>query len=399
MNAYARRLVALVTLAVFINYVDRGNLSTAAPLIGQDLGLTPSELGLLFSAFYWGYVPLMPATGWVAERFGSKVVLGVGLAIWSIATVLTGAASSFASLVLLRVLLGVGESVAFPCASGIFAATLSVEHLGIANGIMSFGYLLGPAIGTFAGGFLMSAVGWRPVFLIFGLVSLCWLVLWRRTPVPRATLQLAGEQSPGLLDILGRRALWGTCLGHFSSNYAYYFIISWLPYYLVTTRGFSYGSMASIAGWAYLLNASSAFAMGALSDQWIRRGASPTLIYKSTMAVAHLAGVACMIGMVSLPQSGSVACLFAFEAISGCSYPGLFAIPQILAGPRASGRWVGIQNAAGNVAGFIAPSVTGYLVQYSGDFQLAFVLSALISALGIVGWVVLLPRVEPQYPS
>jgi MFS family permease len=396
MNAYARRLV---TLAVFINYVDRGNLSTAAPLIQRELRLTPSELGLLFSAFYWGYVPLVPATGWLAERFGSKTVLGAGLGVWSVATLLTGISSTFTVLIVLRVLLGVGESVAFPCASSIFAAVVSVEHLGIANGIMSFEYLLGPAIGTFAGGHLMSMAGWRPVFAIFGLISLSWLLPWRRTPVPRTARQRSSADSPRIVDLIKQRALWGTCLGHFSSNYAYYFIISWLPYYQVTTRGFSYGSMASIAGWAYLLNASTASAMGVLSDHWIRRGGSPTVIYKGTMAVAHAASVACMIGMVSLPRGGSIASLFIFEAISGCSYPGLFAIPQILAGPRASGRWVGIQNAAGNVAGLIAPSVTGFLVQDSGNFGLAFALSALISALGIVGWVVLLPRIEPQYPA
>lgn len=138
--------------------------------------------------------------------------------------------------------------------------------------------------------------------------------------------------------------------------------MSWLPFYLVKSRGFSMGSMVAIASWAYLLNAVSALGMGWLADRWIRNGRSVTLVYKSIMAANHLAGIACMVAMVLLPAAESVAALFVFEIVSGCSYPGLFAIPQILAGPSATGRWVGVQNAAGNVAGPIAPVVTGILV-------------------------------------
>src|SRR6202035_10368 len=102
-----------------------------------------------------------------------------------------------------------------------------------------------------------------------------------------------------------------------------------------------------------------------------------------------------MIGMVTLPAVGSVAALFVFEIVSGCSYPGLFAIPQILAGPRASARWVGVQNAAGNVAGLIAPAITGVLVDQTGLFDIAFALAAGVNVLGLVGWVLMLPQIAP----
>lgn len=390
-------LVLLVTAAVFINYIDRGNLATAAPLIQDELHLSASQLGILLSAFYYSYVPCMPLMGWLAERYGAKAVLGAGVAIWSLATLATGFASTFLALLGLRLLLGVGESGAFPCASKVLANAVDVGRLGVANGIMSFGYLLGPAVGTLLGGTLMAYVGWRPLFIAFGALSLIWLWPWRRAQLsPRVSQRAAvvvGE--PSFAQVLRRRELWGASLGHFASNYGYYFIVSWLPFYLVKSRGFSLGSMAQIASSAYLLNALSALAMGWLADRWIRAGRSPTVVYKSVMAANHLVGIACMIAMVSLPAAGSIAALFLFEIVSGCSYPGLFAIPQILAGPAATGRWVGVQNAAGNVAGLIAPVITGVLVDQTGRFDVAFAIAAGVNVLGLIGWVGMLTKIAP----
>jgi hypothetical protein len=102
-----------------------------------------------------------------------------------------------------------------------------------------------------------------------------------------------------------------------------------------------------------------------------------------------------MVAMIMLPAAGSIAALFVFEIVSGCSYPGLFAIPQILAGPRASARWVGVQNAAGNVAGLVAPAITGVLVDQTGLFDAAFALAAGVNVLGLVGWLLMLPQIAP----
>ena len=392
----ARRLVLLVTGAVFINYIDRGNLATAAPLVQDELHLSASQLGFLLSAFYYGYIACMPPAGWFAERYGALRVLALGLVLWSVATLATGLVEGFAALLALRVLLGVGESVVFPCASKVLATSVSVQHLGLANGVFGFGYLVGPAVGTLLGGFLMSAWGWRPVFVLFGSLSLLWLwPWWRAAATPSARDRLGDEPQPPFARILRQRALWGATLGHFASNYGFYFILSWLPFYLVKARGFSIEAMAVIASWAYLANAVSALAMGWGADRWIRRGWSPDRVYKGLMALTHLAGIGCMVGMVTLPVAGSIASLFVFQVISGFSYPGVFAIPQIIAGPRAAGRWVGVQNAVGNLAGLVAPAITGVLVDETGRFDVAFGLAAAVNVLGLVGWVVVLPRVAP----
>ncbi len=392
----AARLVLLVTAAVFINYVDRGNLATAAPLIHDALQLNEFQLGLLFGAFYPTYVLFMPATGWMADRFGTQRVLAVGIAIWSLATLLTGFAGSFASLLALRLMLGVGESVAFPCASKVLAANVEVSKLGVANGILGFGYLLGPAVGTLAGGLLMAHYGWRPVFIVFGVLSLLWLWPWLRAQVEApAQAGVTVARPPALALILRQRGLWGASVGHFASNYTYYFILSWLPLYLVKARGFSMGSMAWIASWAYLMNALSALGMGRLQDHWIRNGRSTTLVYKGVMGLSHAVAIGCMAGMALLPEQGSIASLFLFCIVSGASYPGLFAIPQIVAGPVATGSWVGFQNAAGNVAGMIAPALTGWLVYQTGHFESAFALAAAVNIVGFIGWVFVLPAVRP----
>ncbi len=395
MYSLAKSPVFLVTLAVFINYVDRGNLATAAPLIQDQLGLTATQLGLLGSAFYYAYVPLMPAAGWLVEHSGPKRALGAGIAIWSAATAASGLVSGFVALLLLRLLLGLGESVAFPAATKVIAAAVPLDRLGLANGFMSFGYLIGPAVGTAAGGYLMNYIGWRGVFLAFGCASLLWLWPWQRFSLPAPSAGIDRPTGPGFAAILRRRALWGAALGHFSANYTYYFIIAWLPFYLVKVRGFSITAMATTASWAYLLNAVSALAMGALTDHWVRSGRTPTRVYKPIMGLAQLGSVGCMIAMVLLPPTGSVAALLAFEVIAGCSYPGIFAIPQTFAGPEATGRWVGVQNACGNVAGMIAPMLTGLLVDRTGRFDAAFALAAIVSALGFAGWVWVLPRIAP----
>jgi MFS family permease len=391
------RIVLLLAAAVCINYVDRGNLATAAPLIQDELHLSSTQLGFLLSAFFWTYVTAMTPAGWLAERYGARRVLAVGVVIWSVATLLTGIATGLITLLLLRLLLGLGESTAFPSVSKALASEVPVSQLGLANGVMSFGYLVGPAVGTFLGGMLMARVGWRPVFVLFGCLSLLWLWPWLRTPMrPTPKPAAAKHEAPSFARILRQRGLWGASLGHFASNYNFYFILAWLPVYLVKARGFSMESMAAIAGGAYLVNAVCALLMGWATDSWCRAGRSPDLIYKGVMALTHVVTIGCMVGMVLLPIGGSIACLFGYEIVCGLSSPGVYAIPQILAGPSAAGRWVGVQNTCGNIAGIFAPAITGLLIDWSGTFVSAFVLAAAINVLGLVGWLFILPKIRPM---
>jgi len=395
-----RMLVGLLTLALFINYVDRGNLATSAPMIKEQLHFNEEQIGYLISAFYWTYVIAMIPVGWATERFGAHRVLAVGATLWSVATLLTGFAGGVVMLLGMRLLLGLAESAIFPASSALLATYVPRESLGKANGTISFGYLVGPAIGTFIGGMLMARYGWRAVFIGFGAGSFLWLLPWLRfsarlANAPKQDFTAAQLVSPTYRQILRHRGLWGASLGHFAANFTWYFILSFMPLYLVDVRHLSTESMATVLGAAYFINAVCALIAGWYADRWIRRGGSPTLIYKLLMNVCQVVSVASMLGMVLLPPAYSIPCLVVYEMFLGFSSPGTFGIGQILAGPSATGRWIGVQNFCGNLAGVIAPALTGWLVHAYGNYNMAFTIAGLVSLLGLVGYLVVLPKVEP----
>jgi len=225
---------------VFLNYFDRGTLATASPLIQGELGLTNAEMGILFSAFFWSYAPLQPLAGWLAQRFDVRYVLGGGLALWALATTLTGFVSSFAAILALRVLLGFGESVTYPCNAKYLGQRVPLAERGRANGFIATGQALGPMLGILLGGLITEHYGWRPAFVLFGLLSLLWLLPWQSVTRDGATAGLvAGGKTVPYAALLRKRSLWGTCLGHFCGNYAYYFMLTWLPLLLVKQHGFS----------------------------------------------------------------------------------------------------------------------------------------------------------------
>jgi MFS family permease len=237
------------------------------------------------------------------------------------------------------------------------------------------------------------------VFVMFGIVSL--VCLWPmlrlrvRSPAMAAQSDGAAEAAPSFGLILRQRGLWGASLGHFASNYNFYFILAWLPDYLVKERQLSMSGMAAVAGSAYLINAISAFLAGWAVSIWTRSGRSPNFFYKSIMAFGHIASMVAMVGMVVLPVQGCIVCLWLFEVGVGASSPGVYAIPQIIAGPSATGRWVGVQNACGNLAGVFAPTITGVLLDMTGHFSSAFVLAGALNIFGLLGWLWMLPRIEP----
>src|SRR5271165_3788498 len=153
------RVVFLLSLSVFINYIDRSNLSIAAPLLQRELGISYSQLGVLFSAFFWPYALMQMPAGWLVDHFDVKWVFAAGFFLWSAATAVTGTLHGFAALIAVRVVLGIGESVAFPSYSNIFGTYLSEARRGFPNAIMMGGTSLGPAIGILLGGMVVDTFG------------------------------------------------------------------------------------------------------------------------------------------------------------------------------------------------------------------------------------------------
>jgi MFS family permease len=396
------RLVAvlvLLGLSIFINYIDRGSLSIAAPLLEDELHISPARLGLLLSAFFWTYAGSQLFSGWLVDRINVNLVFAAGFALWSAATALTGMVHSFVALFAFRLLLGVGESVAYPSYGKIIALNFPEARRGLANSILGTGLLLGPCFSFLLGGILIARVGWRPFFIALGSVSLLWLLPWL-VVAPRAVFhQPAADSvssaSPSLLEFLHFRSAWGTSLGLFANNYVSYFLITWLPYYLVRERHFSVERMAKLAGAAYLLGAAASVFSGWLSDRWIASGATLTVVRKTfTGGGLAFCGLSVALVGVSDPIYCSVALILGV-IFFGATASNLWAITQTLAGPAATGRWTGFQNFIGNLAGIIAPAATGFLLQRTGHFYWAFLILGAVALSGSACWFFLIGTIAP----
>jgi len=381
------RVLFLLTISVLINYIDRSNLSIAAPLLKDELGISASQLGTLLSAFFWTYALMQTPAGWLVDRFDVKWVFAAGFLLWSAATAVTGFLHGFLALLLIRVIVGLGESVAFPSYSKILCGHFKESRRGFANAMIMAGLALGPALGMWIGGSAVARFGWRPFFIALGLVALLWLPPWwawmpRRTAIPPRTSQ----SSSGYLDILRQRSAWGTCIGQSSINYFLYFLVTWLPFYLVRGRHFSLNEMARVGGLVFLMSALASAASGKLSDRWINAGASPTVVRKGFMLFGHI-GIGILLALTVMTTGRTFIFMVALTGVFlGISICNSWAIPQMLAGPKMVGRWVGVQNFVGNLAGAVAPALTGFLLDRTGSFYWPFFITAVVAWIGGLGW-------------
>ena len=273
-----RALVLLLGAAVFLHYVDRGAIGIAAPLMKSDLGLSDEAYGLVFSAFFWIYAPVQMFAGWLCDRFSVYKLMAGGILLWAVSTLLMGFAAGFSSLLVLRIMLGVGESISFPGSSKIIARHIPPEQRGMANAMVAAGIALGPAAGTLAGGLILGSWGWQAIFLVFGIVTLIWLLPWRQTvrALPTTEYRDEGPKVP-VATLLRKWPLWSMSIVHALGNYCFYFLLAWLPLFLTKARGFSIGEMTMLATLGYTVQGACALGYGHFSDWWTRSGRSEAL--------------------------------------------------------------------------------------------------------------------------
>jgi ACS family D-galactonate transporter-like MFS transporter len=399
--ALARTLspvAALLAISTFINYIDRGSLSLAVPVLKTELQLSPWQQGILLSSFFWTYTSFQVVSGWLVDRFNVNWVLAGGFFIWTIATATTGVVHGFQMLLVMRLILGAGESVAFPSYSKILAKHFPEALRGRANSFISAGIAGGPAFGIFFGAMLIGRYGWRPFFIGLGLISLFWLPPWKMWMPKGPGLDVSSTaRAPSLLEILKQRSAWGTFFGLFAYNYLSYFLLTWLPSYLVHERHFSMQKMGGIGGGAYLILAISALVSGWISDFWIASGGTPTRVRKTFTALGLALGSIFCFAVVVFAFDEGLATLFLFLTCAGAGLctSNLWAITQALAGPQAAGKWTGLQNFVGNFAGIVSPALTGFVVERTGHFFWAFAVTAGVLLGGAVSWAFVVGSVEP----
>lgn len=394
-SASPHGVILLLAVATLLNYVDRSNLSTAAPLLQVELSLSNTQMGVLLSAFFWVYAPAQILAGWLVHRYSIRVVLAAGVVLWSAATGLTGLVSGFASILVLRLLLGLGESVTFPSWQ-LIVATHTLEHeRGRANGIIGSGQGIGPMLGTLFGGLAMARFGWRFMFVGLGILTVLWL--WPWFVVTRNGLagpvEAHNTASVSYGAILRTREFWGAALAHFSNNYAFYFIITWLPTYLVRAGGLSIPQMAGVVAAIYAVYSATTVAAGLVADRWIARGGSPTRVRKAFLLTSAI-GTAAAIGGSAIADPRIIVWLLGASGVFfGLATSNGFAVTATLAGPRAAGRWAGAQNVAGQLAGVVSPLATGLIVDQTRSFAAAFATAGAVALIAALGWGLVIRRV------
>jgi ACS family D-galactonate transporter-like MFS transporter len=410
----------LLVVSVCINYLDRGNLSVAGVQIQKELHLTNTEEGLLLAAFFVTYAGCQMIAAWLIERFNVVWVYALGFLIWSGATLLTGFAAAFsfgvsfklffsfhgevtgfAMLFLLRLLLGISESVAYPAYSKIIAAGFPERKRGIANGLIDAGCKLGPAVGILVGGYLLQRFGWRMMFIVIGAVSMIWLIPWVAIGGSIKTgrdakLSEGRTDVAGFREIVRQREAWGTFLGLFCGNYAWYFMLTWLPQYFIKVRHYSTEMMTRWVPLPFLSVAAGAVFAGWAADRWIHHGGTPTQVRKAFTGggLALWALIFLPAGFVKDTQTAlwlMVVAGFFFGLFSGNHW----AVSQTLAGTAAAGKWTGIQNMCGNFAGIVVPVMTGVILDKTGQFYWAVASVCGVALIGALSYLVIIRRIEP----
>jgi ACS family hexuronate transporter-like MFS transporter len=396
------QLVALLFVAGIINYLDRAALSVAAPLITKELGLDPAQLGVVFSSFFFGYALFCFIGGYAADRYGPRLVLIVSMTVWSIFCGLTAAAVSVTSLVVLRVIFGMGEgpfcTTMAKFISNWFPKTEQASAIGVANaGTPLGGAIAGPIVG-----FIALSYGWRASFIFIAVIGLAWVLLWaissadwpaqhgrvseaERSEIEQGTggnVAAVQAQMP-LSYYLRQPAVIATAVAFFGYAYILYFFLSWFPSYLTMVLHLSIQKMAvvSVIPWSlgFLGLASGGFICDALGRKLGDPIAAPKLVMVVCLLMAALS--VALAGLVSSLEAvvALIAIAVFFMYVSGPTY---WMIVLGLVEPGRVGGAAGFVHFIANTAGIVAPLVTGLIVDKTGSFVSAFVLAGVLATAG-----------------
>lgn len=405
-KTYRIKLIMVLFVCMVIMGLDRSSVSVAAPIMMEELGIAPGQMGLLLSAFFWTYTLCNIPAGRLADRFGAKKVLAGAAAIWSIASALTGCMSNLIGLMAARMGVGVGEAGVFPTMAKIAAEQFPGRERATATGCYLAGARLGYALTPVVIGFLIAQFNWRLAFIITGVGSLLFCMFWffwydeqkGRVFAKSVDAEIELEkQTVPWLKLLTNRNILGLFVAKFGANYLYFMFLTWIPSYLVMERGFSILEMGFYASLPFIVAFITQPLTGFISDFIIRRGFSKTLARKGVLVIAQ--ALSATIIAVAFVDDPMIAILILTVNIAAASTIG--GMMQTMASEIApfgmAATVTGAMNTVGAIAGVLAPTLTGIIVEMTGSFQMALLVAGGLIVLAAVIILFVIQKIEPIY--
>jgi MFS family permease len=403
-----RTALAILILSGTVNYLDRATLAVANPLIREDLGLNVAQMGILLSAFLWAYAFSQLPAGAMVDRVGPRLLLGLGLALWSVAQIIAGTVTGIAQFAAARVLLGVGESPQFTSGVRVVRDWFNVRERAFGIGVVNTSPFIGQAIAPPLLTAMMLGFGWRWMFIVMGVAGLVvcaiWVTLFRE---PRSLALDPGERhyltdgDPPVIaepitfaqwrHLFAFRSTWGLIIGCFGLGYCTWLYGAWLPGYLEIQRHMSIRSTGYIAAIPFALAVLGAIGGGLLADRLMRRGYSPVNSRKVPL-VAGLIGVAIFTMSAAEVSSNvlAVACI-TLAMMCGAMCSGLYwALASAIAPSNCTASAGSLANFGSYIGGAVVPMATGFIVQATGSFTPALLLGGAIALISSMSYLVLI---------
>lgn len=398
--------LALLALMYFITYLDRVNVSTAAVGFKSEFGLTNTELGLVFSAFAYPYLAFQIIGGWVSDRFGTRKTLMVCGVTWAAATALMGIAAGFTSLILIRLLLGLGEGATFPAATAAMSRWVARAKRGFAQGLTHSAARIGNAAAPAVMVAIMAAYSWRVAFLICGAISFLWVILWAATftdnPAehPRITpeeLNALGVMIKRPVDVPWLRLfkrMAPVIVVYFCYGWTLWLFLSWIPQYFLHNYDLKLTESAIFSMGVFVAGVLGDILGGLLSDWLFRRSNSLRLARSAMVAACMFMALLSLIPlMVVHDLIVSVTCLSMGFFFAEMTIGPMWAVPMDIA-PGLSGTASGMMNVGSALAAIVSPPISGMLIDTTGNWNLPFLGSIALMALGML----LAFRMRPERP-
>ncbi len=382
----------LLFIASVINYLDRATISFALPLISRDLHLGFESKGVLLSAFFWSYTFMQVPIGLMADRMNLLWVYAGAFALWSLAQGLTGLAGSLTILILLRIVLGIGESIYLPGGNKIVSVLFSPSERGLPSGMFDSGTRFGLVLGGVGIPLMLMRFGWRDTFVFVGILGFLWLIPWffsfpaRLAKLKEEKAAQAEEQAPRRFKLAHfDRNLLGVCLGFFCFDYFWYLMLTWLPDYLYQIRHLSIVKAGLFSAMPYAVFGACEPLGGWVADRLIHRGWDETRTRKGMITLGFV------FGLLMIPAAFAQSAMVAVALIVGAGLVGLssanqLVIVQVCAPSEEVGVWTGFLNFAGNIGGIAAPLITGFLAAWTHSFVAAFVLGPTLLISGLLAY-------------